>query len=47
VERKEEDLELKPWGRESIMCSNCFAWTEMGAAPVFVEQNRKRGGVFT
>ena len=22
-----------------IMCSSCFAWTEMGAAPVFVEQN--------
>jgi len=26
-----------------IMCSSCFAWTEMGAAPVFVEQNIKKG----
>ena len=25
------------------MCSNCFAWAKKGAAPMFVEQHRKKG----
>jgi len=25
------------------MCRSCFAWAEKGAAPVFVEQNIKKG----